>query len=174
MNDSDVSKREGTLLPISDEQEKLLQSALRIKIMHALAGDPLTSKQVAERLGKTPGNVHYHIQKLFEGGLLELVRTEAAGGIMQKFYRSKATWFRSPNFSGFGFRKEDTALHFTTRLSLSAEELTLFRQDVMKLIGEWEAKATHGEEYGVEMIIGRLLHPTDSGDSNGGERHDAP
>ncbi|NGM85135.1 winged helix-turn-helix transcriptional regulator [Paenibacillus sp. 7124] len=170
MRDNLVPGKPESALPISGEQEKLLQSALRIKIMHALAGDPLTSKQVAEKLGKTPGNIHYHIQKLFEGGLLELVRTEAAGGIMQKFYRSKATWFRSPSFSGFGFRKEDTVEHFTTRLSLSEEELALFRQEVMRLIGQWEAKATHGEEYGVEMIIGQLLHPSGDGNGNGGDQ----
>lgn len=54
--------------------------------MHALADEPLTSKQVAEKLHKTPGNIHYHIIKLFEGGLLELVRTEAAGGIYGMLY----------------------------------------------------------------------------------------
>lgn len=84
---------------VSPEQSKLLESALRIKIMHTLAEEPLTSKQVAEKLGKTPGNIHYHIVKLYEGGLLDLVRTEASGGIIQKFYRSKATWFRSENLA---------------------------------------------------------------------------
>lgn len=66
-------------LKVTPEQDKLLESALRIKIMHTLSGEPLTSKQVAGKLNKTPGNIHYHIIKLYEGGLLELVRTETAG-----------------------------------------------------------------------------------------------
>jgi DNA-binding transcriptional ArsR family regulator len=143
-------------LQVTPEQNKLLESALRIKIMHALADEPLTSKQVAEKLHKTPGNIHYHIIKLFEGGLLELVRTEAAGGIIQKFYRSKATFFRSENFSGFQFRKEDTVEHFVTRLSLSPAELKAFQQEMMKFISAWESKVTQGEEYGIDVIIGRL------------------
>lgn len=145
-------------LSVTEEQNKLLESALRIKIMHALADEPLTSKQVAEKLHKTPGNIHYHIMKLFEGGLLELVRTEAAGGIIQKFYRSKGVFFHSGNFSGFQFRKEDKIEHFTTRLTLSSAELAAFQQDLVQLITAWESRITQGDEYGVEFVIGRLPH----------------
>lgn len=145
-------------LSVTEEQNKLLESALRIKIMHALADEPLTSKQVAEKLHKTPGNIHYHIIKLFEGGLLELVRTEAAGGIIQKFYRSKGVFFHSENFSGFQFRKEDKIEHFTTRLTLSSAELAAFQQELVQLITAWESKITQGDEYGVELVIGRLPH----------------
>ncbi|UQZ33521.1 ArsR family transcriptional regulator [Paenibacillus sp. PK3_47] len=141
---------------ISPEQSKLLESALRIKIMHTLAEEPLTSKQVAEKLGKTPGNIHYHIVKLYEGGLLDLVRTEASGGIIQKFYRSKATWFRSENFSGYQFRPEDKVEHFVTRLTLSSAELKAFQQEMMKFISSWESRVTEGDEYGIDVVIGRL------------------
>lgn len=141
---------------VSPEQSKLLESALRIKIMHTLAEEPLTSKQVAEKLGKTPGNIHYHIVKLHEGGLLELVRTEASGSIIQKFYRSVATWFRSENFSGYQFGPEDQVEHFTTRLTLSPAELKAFRQEMMKFISSWESRVTEGDEYGIDFAIGRL------------------
>ncbi|MNI35011.1 Helix-turn-helix domain protein [compost metagenome] len=143
-------------LHVSEEQNKLLESALRIKIMHVLADEPLTSKQVAEKLHKTPGNIHYHIIKLYEGGLLELVRTETAGGIIQKFYRSKGTIFHPENFSSFHFRQEDTVKHLTTRLSLSSAELEAFQRELMQVVTVWEAKITQGEEYGVELVIGHL------------------
>ncbi|MBT2292475.1 helix-turn-helix domain-containing protein [Paenibacillus albidus] len=160
-------ERASSPLQLTPEQDKLLESALRIKIMQALAGEPLTSKQVAEKLQKTPGNIHYHIVKLFEGGLLELVRTEAAGGIIQKFYRSRATWFRSANFSGFQFREEDIVEHFTTRLTLSGSELEAFQQEMKQFISKWESKITDGEEYGVDISIGRLPH-TESNTPAGG------
>ncbi|WP_019908404.1 winged helix-turn-helix domain-containing protein [Paenibacillus sp. HW567] len=143
-------------LKVSPEQNKLLESALRIKIMHVLAEEPLTSKQVAGKLGKTPGNIHYHIIKLFEGGLLELVRTETAGSIIQKYYRSKGTWFSSEHFSGFTFRQEDMVNHASTRLTLSSSELEQFRKEIMEFLSSWESKVTQGEEYGVEVIVGRL------------------
>ncbi|WP_410512351.1 winged helix-turn-helix domain-containing protein [Paenibacillus sp. BR2-3] len=155
-------------LPISEEQGKLLESALRIKIMHAFAHEPLTSKQVAEKLQKTPGNIHYHIMKLFEGGLLELVRTEAAGGILQKFYRSKATWFKMPNFNGFKFRPEDKVEHFLTRLTLAEDELERFRYELKQFISKWESDVTHGEEYGIDFVIGRLQPINDTNPENGG------
>ncbi|WP_054943432.1 ArsR/SmtB family transcription factor [Paenibacillus ihuae] len=160
----DSGQPNGHVLPplsITEEQNKLLESALRIKIMHALADEPLTSKQVAEKLHKTPGNIHYHIIKLFEGGLLELVRTEAAGGVIQKFYRSKGTFFHSENLRGFQFRTEDKIEHFTTRLTLSSAELAAFQRELMQVITAWESKITQGDEYGVEFVIGRLPH-TDS------------
>lgn len=141
---------------LTPEQSKLLESALRIKIMHTLAEEPLTSKQVAEQLDKTPGNIHYHIMKLFEGGLLELVRTETSGGIIQKFYRSKATWFRTENLNGFQFRPEDQIDHFVTRLTLSPGELALFQEDLKRFITSWESRVTEGDEYGIDVVIGRL------------------
>jgi DNA-binding transcriptional ArsR family regulator len=156
-------------LPISEEQGKLLESALRIKIMHLLADEPLTSKQVAEKLQKTPGNIHYHIIKLYEGGLLELVRTEAAGGIIQKFYRSKATWFKPPNVSSFHFGPQDTVEHISTRLSLSRDELLQFHEELQQFITRWESKITHGEEYGIEVVIGRLLSGSEPGLEHGGD-----
>lgn len=149
------------LLNVTPEQDKLLESALRIKIMHTLSAVPLTSKQVAEKLNKTPGNIHYHIVKLYEGGLLELVRTEAAGGIIQKFYRSKGTMFHSEALRRLNFRKEDQTRHFNTRLTLSPQELAEFHQELLELITAWESKATDGDEYGVEVMLGRL-HSADT------------
>lgn len=140
---------------VTPGQGKLLESALRIKIMHTLAEEPLTAKQVAEQLGKTPGNIHYHMMKLFGGGLLELVRTEAAGGIIQKFYRSKATWFRTENLRGYQFRPEDQVDHFVTRLTLSPSELAAFQEDMKRFITSWESKVTAGDEYGIDVVIGR-------------------
>jgi DNA-binding transcriptional ArsR family regulator len=145
-----------TILQVTPEQAKLLESALRFKIMHALAEEPLTSKQVADKLQKTAGNIHYHISKLYDGGLLELVRTEAVGGIIQKFYRSKGTVFCSEHFAEFQFSKEDTIQHFNTRLTLSESELNSFQSELQQFLAQWESKVTHGKEYGVHIAIGHL------------------
>lgn len=148
-------------LAITTDQEKLLQSALRIKILSILAEEVLTSKQVSQKLNRSPGNVHYHIQKLHEGGLLELVRTEPSGGVIQKFYKARSAWFKSQEFQGFHFRKEDKAEHLLTRLSLSEAEFARFREDLAAFISKWESADTSGTEYGMEIIIGRLPAPED-------------
>lgn len=78
---------------ISVEQAKLLGSAQRIKIIGALVETAITSKQVAYELGESPGSIHYHIQKLYDGGLIDLVEIRTVGGIVEKYYKSKAKWF---------------------------------------------------------------------------------
>ena len=75
-------------IPISVEQAKLLGSAQRVKIIGAISDQAKTAKQVAVELGQSPGSTHYHIQKLFEGGLIDLVETRAEGGILEKYYKS--------------------------------------------------------------------------------------
>lgn len=151
------------MLQITEEQARLLENVLRVKIMHALAGEPLTSKQVADRLGKTPGNIHYHLQKLYEGGLVELVRTEVSGGVVQKFYRSPGTWFNWPGSgaSRLPVAQEQVAERLTSRLSLSDADFRRFRQEMMELIARWEAAATDGEEYGLEVTAWRLEASSD-------------
>lgn len=49
-----MSSNKKAPMPISAEQSKLLESALRIKILNVLANEAHTSKQVANLLGKTP------------------------------------------------------------------------------------------------------------------------
>ncbi|WP_160034514.1 winged helix-turn-helix domain-containing protein [Paenibacillus sp. An7] len=83
------------MLNISVQQSKLLSSALRVKIMKYLLDSPKTSKQVADLLGESGGNVHYHIKKLYDGGLLEIVEEKKNGGVTEKYYQSKSKWFNT-------------------------------------------------------------------------------
>lgn len=80
-------------MEINLEQQKLISSPLRIKIIYLLAKSPMTAKQVAEELGKSAGSIHYHIQQLYKGGILEIEETKENRGIIEKYYRSKATQF---------------------------------------------------------------------------------
>ncbi|GIP44967.1 transcriptional regulator [Paenibacillus sp. J45TS6] len=83
------------MLNISVQQSKLLSSALRVKIMKYLLDSPKTSKQVADLLGESGGNIHYHIKKLYDGGLLEIVEEKKNGGVTEKYYQSKSKWFNT-------------------------------------------------------------------------------
>ena len=83
------------MLNITVQQSKLISSALRVKIMKYLLDSPKTSKQVADLLGESGGNVHYHIKKLYDGGLLEIVEEKKNGGVTEKYYQSKSKWFNT-------------------------------------------------------------------------------
>lgn len=149
-------------IPITPEQSKLLESSLRIKILHALKEEPRTSKQVADLLGQSPGNVHYHIRKLHDGGLLELCRTQTAGGVVEKYYRSIGTAFQLADFQGYDFLPGGTQRRLATRLSLSEEDLREFVRQMDELLAHWEAKNTKGPEYGVAVTVGRIREPDSS------------
>lgn len=88
------------LVNISVEQSKLLSNAKRIKIIACLQHTAKTAKQVAVELGQSPGSTHYHIVKLYEGGLVDLVETRSEGGIIEKYYLAKSKWFNTNSKSG--------------------------------------------------------------------------
>lgn len=152
-------------LVIDEKQNKLLQSALRIKIMHALAKEPMTSKQVADLLRKTPGNVHYHIQRLYEGGLLELADTRSVSGIVEKYYFARASQFHFPGSAeGPDWTKDDDiwtgggpfSEYHATRLDLSDEEAVRFSDELKALLEKWEQHTEGGREYGVSIRLGLI------------------
>ncbi|GGO05389.1 ArsR/SmtB family transcription factor [Saccharibacillus kuerlensis] len=153
------------VLIINEKQNKLLQSALRIKIMHALSKEAMTSKQVADLLRKTPGNVHYHIQRLYEGGLLELTDTRNVAGIVEKYYFATASQFHFPGSAeGEAWEKDDEAWtgggsfseYHATRLDLSEEEAVQFSEELKSLFDKWERNTVGGQEYGVTVRLGRI------------------
>ena len=155
-------------LIIDDKQNKLLQNALRIKIMHALSREAMTSKQVADLLRKTPGNVHYHIQRLYEGGLLELSDTRSVAGIVEKYYAAKASQFRFPGRAeGDSWQADDDAWtggspfseYHATRLDLSDDEAVRFSDELKTLLEKWERNTQGGQEYGVSIRLGRIDEP---------------
>jgi DNA-binding transcriptional ArsR family regulator len=151
-----MSRSKNVPMPINAEQSKLLESALRIKILNVLANEPHTSKQVADLLGKTPGNVHYHIQKLHDGGLLDLVKTQTVGGVIEKYYRSKTTYFKPDQFTEFNYVDGAPRYRAATRLLLSTDQYQEFIGELDALIRKWEAKDTDGAEYGVLFTLGRV------------------
>ncbi|PLR74348.1 ArsR family transcriptional regulator [Bacillus sp. UMB0728] len=156
---------------ISVEQSKLLGNALRIKIISVLQEKPLTSKQVSELLGNSPGSVHYHIQKLNEGGLIELVETKVSGGIIEKYYKAKSKWYQAK-----GGIELDSALsaendqgystNLSLRLFLKEEDRDRFLEDVKNLLEKWVknsdlSNVDEMQEYAVGLRLVEALKKED-------------
>lgn len=145
-------------MDVTPEQHKLLASAIRMRILHALNGEPMTSKQVADRLGETPGNIHYHIQRLYDGALLELVETRETGGILEKYYKAVGTRFHIDEQVSIPPGKRLNVVG--TRLSLTEVELKELSDQVIELLEQWELRTLSGnnasrQEIAVEFNVYR-------------------
>ncbi|WP_098748728.1 winged helix-turn-helix domain-containing protein [Paenibacillus sp. EZ-K15] len=150
-------------IEISVEQAKLLGSAQRVKILGTMLDTAKTAKQVADELGDSPGSIHYHIQKLYDGGLIDLVETRTVGGIVEKYYKSKAKWFNTKGTQMVDpVLAEDYAAASRTRISLrmqlNAEQYQQMTQEFRELLEKWVTKtlATKGDdskEYAVGINV---------------------
>jgi DNA-binding transcriptional ArsR family regulator len=81
------------------KEAKALGHPLRLRILRLCMQQELTNKQLADRLGRDPGTVLYHVRLLTDAGLLDQaeVRTGESGAL-EKPYRSggKTWWLDSP------------------------------------------------------------------------------
>jgi DNA-binding transcriptional ArsR family regulator len=76
------------------EQLKALGHPLRLRVLEMLGGEgdePLTNRELAQRLGVDPGHLHFHVKMLLRAGLIE--RTGGGKG-REKPYRAVATTVR--------------------------------------------------------------------------------
>ncbi|MEK5108013.1 winged helix-turn-helix domain-containing protein [Cytobacillus sp. FSL K6-0129] len=129
---------------IDIHQQKLISNPLRMKIIFLLSERALTAKQVADELGKSAGSIHYHIQQLYKGNILEIESTKEYKGIIEKYYRAKANQFHL-NQTGANVEDKGKSTRGTT-LSLTKEELQLFRDEVDELFLKYFKKTVKPDE----------------------------
>ncbi|MFC7681289.1 ArsR/SmtB family transcription factor [Paenibacillus sp. GCM10028914] len=158
-------------IPISVEQSKLLGSAQRIKIIASIAETAKTAKQVADELGQSPGSTHYHIQKLYDGGLIDLVETRTTGGIVEKYYKSKAKWFDSDDHRAQDPALEDgyessNSTRISLRLVLTPEQRDELNEEYKALMEKWVALTSASKDEGEEFAIGFKMISTKKRDES--------
>ena len=80
------------VLTLTDlEQVRVLADPLRLRILELLKrGEPLTTKQVAERLGEKPTRLYHHVEALERIGVIRLVETRPNRGTTEKYYQAVA------------------------------------------------------------------------------------
>lgn len=82
------------------EQAEALLKPQRVEVLRQLA-EPRTCSEVAERLGQTPQRVYYHVKRLVEAGLVDLVSERKVRGIHEGIYRAAArSYWLSPRLVG--------------------------------------------------------------------------
>jgi len=76
------------------EEIKVFTDPFRMKILFEFDEEPLTVKQLADRLGEVSSKVHYHVKELERIGVLEIVYKKEKSGIIEKYYFPTAEKFR--------------------------------------------------------------------------------
>ncbi|MGG0151092.1 ArsR/SmtB family transcription factor [Bacillus mycoides] len=70
---------------------KLICDPKRQKILHHANKQPITVKELAEKLNEKQSRLYYHVKKLEEAGILEVVDTKVIGNLTEKYYKAKQT-----------------------------------------------------------------------------------
>ena len=92
------------------EQAKLLTDPFKLKLIERFAGDPATTKQVADRMGEKAPRLYRHVDALVEEGLLVLVEERPKRGTVERYYRTVADRFEvDPNLFATGGDSADEA-----------------------------------------------------------------
>jgi DNA-binding transcriptional ArsR family regulator len=94
MSEAATSNSSDVLIIERAEQLKALGHPLRLRVLEMLggeSGEPLTNRELAQRLDVDPGHLHFHVKMLLRAGLIE--RAEGGKG-REKPYRSVASTVR--------------------------------------------------------------------------------
>ncbi len=77
----------------SDAQLKAIGDPTRARILAIIQHQPATNKQIAERLGLSPGTIGHHLQTLETTGLAQVMARRLVRGIVARYYTRTARLF---------------------------------------------------------------------------------
>ncbi|KGP92227.1 hypothetical protein N780_01330 [Pontibacillus chungwhensis BH030062] len=143
------------VMNINWEQQKVLSNPLRSRLVALLYEQPMTPKQVADLVGKNPGTVYYHIQQLVKHEILEIESVNTEKGIVEKYYKAKASVFKNPD----EVYPEGHVDSKATNIYLSKKLLDQFSEELEDLLfkyGHLSFKEKDQEEqlpYAIEFLI---------------------
>lgn len=86
-------EREGTYIIRDLETLKVIADPIRNQILDVLQRIPQNTKEVADKLGLAPSKLYYHFNMLEKFGLIEVAETRQISNLIEKYYKSVATYF---------------------------------------------------------------------------------
>lgn len=166
-------------LTISNEQQfKAISDMVRSRILGVIQYQPLTARQIAQRLQATPGAIGHHLHVLEEAGLVKMVARRITRGIVASYYTRSARIFDydlPPEVRGFHSVDLDMASKVQAELvdsivsyendqvrydafphaRLSFEKAKEYQQRFLALVDELidEEPDPNGEVYGVFVAL---------------------
>jgi predicted transcriptional regulator len=122
---------------VNDPEEfQLLADDTRRKIIFLLRATEMTVSQIASNLGVTPQAIYHHIKKLQNADLVNVVREERVGHLIESYYRATAEAFLcsvgvTPSGREFFEKQTKTTLDSLVKIGF---DLEYNEDDVQKLI----------------------------------------
>jgi DNA-binding transcriptional ArsR family regulator len=108
-----------TMTLSNPEAFQLLADATRRKIVFLLRVKEMTVNRLAAELGLTPQTVYFHVKKLVKGGMVEVVREERTGHLIESYYMATAESF------SFILGKGGLGSAHSRKLALEQEKMVL-------------------------------------------------
>jgi DNA-binding transcriptional ArsR family regulator len=110
------------------QQFKALGDATRERILSIIKHEPLTAKQISERLNIPPGTAGHHLQVLEAAGLAQVVARRLVRGIVAKYYTRTARLFMFDFPPEITPRIESTLKFFTDAREELADALMAYEE----------------------------------------------
>src|SRR5256886_8781636 len=76
------------------QQFKAISDPIRSRILGIIQNQPATAKQIADRLGASPGAIGHHLHVLEAAGLAQVVARRLVRGIVANYYTRTARIFK--------------------------------------------------------------------------------
>ena len=112
-----------TYLVKSLDQAKLLTDPFKLELLKRFAREPVTTKQVADRMGEKAPRLYRHVDALYDAGLLELVDEKPKRGTIERYYKTIAERFEvDPDLFSTGTQHRAEAAGMVRSLVRSTEE----------------------------------------------------
>ena len=128
-------------------QLRALAHPLRLRLLESFAQGPLTTMQVATRLGEPPTRLYHHVNALERAGILRLVDTKPVRGTTEKYYEVA----RKQIGAVTGERLTPAA-----RASIASMATTVFeeaRQELVAALGRRESLTAATAPTALRMIL---------------------
>lgn len=80
------------------EHAKLLTDPFKLQLLERFAGNPVTTKQVADDMGEKAPRLYRHVDAMVDAGFLRLVEEKPKRGTVERYYQTVASRFEvDPN-----------------------------------------------------------------------------
>lgn len=157
--------------PASDAEAKALASTLRLRILRLCLVEPLTNREIADRLDRNPASVLHHVRTLVDTGFLvaEEARQGRRGAREIPYRATGLSWHLSESARGprdvllatfleevavVGESELDSA---RLGLALPAEQIEEFRRRLGDLLDEYAQRPFDPAGQRISVFLG--IHP---------------
>ncbi len=167
------------------DEIKIFAEPLRVQILESLMGDPLTVRQVAERLEEKPTKLYHHFEVMEAAGLIKKVRSQKKRGTVESYYQAAAQNITmDPNlFTGEKPSDESLETLIAALTSLFQSTLAALRSSLREgliipgdpqrtgMLAGFEIEATPEQLQEIHHKLKELMKAADKVERKGGPLH---